>query len=282
MDHVDGAAAPARAADPPSAFARRAAQALADAHETWRLRRLWLTLGLLDIRLRYRGSLLGPFWLTLSTAVMVGGLGLVYSALLKVEISSYLPFLALSLVLWGFISSVVGEACTTFTQAEGVIRSLRLPYVLHACRTVWRNWLMFLHNVVVIVAVFAIFGVWPGAGALLAIPGLVLWTVVGIAACLLLGPICARFRDIPPIIGSIMQIAFFMTPVMWKPELLHPGGWWLILNPFYPLMEVVRGPLLGQLPSLGVTLAAIGYAVALVLVALALFVRARGRIAFWI
>src|ERR1700712_2202704 len=106
--------------------------ALVDARDAAALWRLAFTLGWFDIRLRYRGSVLGPFWLTLSTAVMVVALGILYSTLFKMQLHDYLPFLALSLVLWGFLGTLVGDACVCFTQAEGMIRSMRMPYSMYA------------------------------------------------------------------------------------------------------------------------------------------------------
>ena len=263
-----------------SARQRLALLDLTDAMRQWRLA---ATLGWLDIRLRYRGSMLGPFWLTLSTAVMVAALGVLYSTLFKMELHDYLPFLALSLVLWGFLSTLVSDACTCFQQAEGMIRSMRMPFHLHAFRVVVRNVLVLAHNVVVIVAVFVIFGVWPGWTALLAVPGFALWLVDGLAICLFLGSVCARFRDIPPIVGSVMQIAFFVSPIIWKPELLTgTAATTLWLNQFYTLLEVVRGPLLGQAPHSTIWVSAVGYSLALLAVSWMLFTRARSRLAFWI
>lgn len=256
--------------------------AISDIVEGARLWPLALSLGWLDIRLRYRGSILGPFWLTLSTAVMVGALGVLYSALFHIDVHDYLPFLALSQVLWFFLSSLVGEACNCFTSAEGMIRAVRMPLFLHALRTLVRNVLVLAHNVVVIVAVDVYFEVWPGWHALLALPGMLLWAVDGLAFCLLLGAICARFRDIGPIVGSVMQIAFFLTPVIWQPEQLGPQQWMLPFNPFFAMLEIVRAPLLGQEPTAVVWLAAVLYSLALAGVTWLLFVRARGRVAFWI
>ena len=101
--------------------------AMEDVRDGLRLWPLAWTLGWLDIRLRYRGSMLGPFWLTLSTGIMVGALGYLYSVLFSMELQDYLPFLALSQVLWGFLAATVSEACATFTEAEAVIRSVRMP-----------------------------------------------------------------------------------------------------------------------------------------------------------
>ena len=261
--------------------AARQAHATDDLRVGTRMWRLAFLLGWLDIRLRYRGSVLGPFWLTLSTAVMVAALGLLYSTLFKIELRSYLPYLTLSLVLWNYLAAVVGDACVGFTQADGIIQAVRIPFTLFATRVAVRNVLILLHNIVVAVAVFAIFRIWPGADALVALPGLVLWLLDSFAATLLLGTFCARFRDIPPIVASVMQIAFFISPIIWKPELVK-DGWWLPLNPFYTLLEVVRAPLLGEVPGDYVWLSAVGYSIAFCALAWLVFARLRGRLAFWV
>jgi lipopolysaccharide transport system permease protein len=247
-----------------------------------RLWRLALALGWLDVRLRYRGSILGPFWLTISTGVMVAALGFLYAKLFGMDLKSYLPFLALSQVLWGFLASIVSEACTTFTEGEGVIRSVRMPFFVFSIRILIRNLITLAHNIVVIVVVFAIFWMWPGWEAVLALPGVALWMVDALALTLLLGAFCARFRDIQPIVNSVMQIAFFVTPVIWKPEQLGAGAAKLFLNPFFDLLQIVRAPLLGEPTGLRVWAGALAYSAVLCVLSWAFFVRARGRITFWI
>lgn len=246
----------------------------------WRL--AWM-LGWLDIRLRYRGSVLGPFWLTLSTAVMVAALGVLYSTLFKMELQDYLPYLALSLVLWAFLSGLITEACACFQAAEGMIRSVRMPFTLYAFRVIVRNVLVLAHNVLVIVAVYAWFNAWPGVTVLLALPGLLLWVVDGVACCLLLGAVCARFRDIPPIVGSVLQIAFFVSPIIWKPELLSgSGAAWLPFNPFYVLLDIVRAPLLGSVPHWTTWASALAFSLLLIGAAWLMFARVRSRLSFWV
>ena len=252
-----------------------------DVKDGAKLWRLGLMLGWLDIKLKYRGSLLGPFWLTISTGVMVAAMGGLYGALFHMDLKTYLPFLALSLVTWNAISGHVSDACTTFVQSESLIRSLRMPFFVHALRAVVRTAISFLHNLPVILAVFAIFSVWPGLIGLQAIPGLLLWSVDAFAVCLLLGAFCARFRDIPPIVGSIMQIAFFVTPVVWRPDQLGERGWWLPLNPFDAILEIVRGPLLGHAASFEIWLIALGDSLALIAVSWLFFARVRARLAYW-
>jgi lipopolysaccharide transport system permease protein len=263
--------------------ASRHGRALLDLREAVSLWRLCWTLAWLDIKLRYRGSMLGPFWLTLSTAIMVAAMGGIYAGLFKMNVRDYLPFLVLSLVLWNFLGALVGEACLGYTASEGMIRSVRMPFTLYAARIVLRNVLVLGHNVLVVAAVFAIFDHWPGASGLLALPGFALWLFDAFALSVLLGALCARFRDIPPIVGSVMQMAFFVTPVIWKPELVGPGRQWLLpFNPFFSILDLVRAPLLGALPSGMAVLSALLYSFALGLASWFLFARARGRIAFWV
>jgi lipopolysaccharide transport system permease protein len=258
-------------------------KALSDLREARALWRLCWTLSWLDIKLRYRGSMLGPFWLTLSTAVMAGAMGSIYAGLFHVDLHAYLPFLVLSLVLWGFLGGVVGDGSVAFTSSEGMIRSVRMPFTLYAVRIVIRNVLILAHNLVVVIAVMAIFDTWPGLPVLLALPGFVLWLLDACALTILLGALCARFRDIPPIVASILQIAFFITPVIWKPELIHAQRQWVLpLNPFFSLLEMVRGPMLGTVPSMAETVSALLYSALLCILTWIMFVHVRRRIAFWV
>jgi lipopolysaccharide transport system permease protein len=256
--------------------------ALRDVADGLRLWRLAVTLGWLDIKLRYRGSMLGPLWLTLSTAVMVSALGVLYAALFHINVREYLPFLALSQVLWGFLSTVIADGCTCFTASEPLILSMRMPLSVHAARVLVRNLLVLAHNVIVIVGVYLWFSIWPGATLTLAVPGVLLWMVDAFAVALLLGAVGARFRDIPPIVASIVQIAFFITPIIWKPQQLGVRAWVLPYNPFFALIDVVRAPMLGELPSAMTWVMALVYSLVLLGIAWWIFTRARGRVPFWL
>ncbi len=280
--HPDG-----RAREPvldlfPETAAGRLRHAGGDLRGSLRLWRLCWTLGWLDVKLRYRGSVLGPFWLTASIFFIVSSMGAIYAYLFRMNLHDYLPFLSLSLVLWGFISGIINDSTGCFTQSEGMIRAIRMPFTVYAARVVIRNLLVLLHNVVVILVVFTLFRVWPGPAMLQIVPGLALWLLDGVAACILFGALGARFRDIAPIIGSILQIVFFVTPIIWKPDLMRHGQRFLVLNPFYDLLEIVRRPLLGGALTPEVIWAAIGFSAVLCGMTALLFTRVRARLAYWV
>lgn len=257
----------------------RALHDLAFGLSRWRLA---AALARLDIRNRYRGSVLGPFWMTVSTAVMVAGIGLIYSTLFKMPLRDYLPWLAVSLLVWNTISQTVADSCQSFLSAEGIIRQVRLPYTVHVLRFVIRNALIAAHSLPLIAVVLVGTGTIPGSEVILVIPGLLLLAVNACAIGLFLGMVCARFRDIPQIVTNLMQLAFFLSPVLWKPALLGDAARWLPLNPFFAVMETVRGPLVeGGGPPL-IWAAALAYTALACGAAFLFFVRFRGRIAFWV
>ncbi len=263
-------------------FGARNLMAVQDIIRGLALWRLALTLSWLDIRLRYRGSVLGPLWLTLSTAVMVAALGFLYAYLFHIAIANYLPFLALSLTLWGFLATIISDGCTAFTASEGMIRSMRIPFSLYIFQLLARNVLILAHNVIVIVVVFLAFRVPVTPAVFAAIPAFLLWLIDGAAVALVLGALCARFRDIPPIVASAVQIAFYVSGVMYRPEMLGHRGFFLLYDPFFTVLQVLRAPLLGFIPDTSIYVSALGFSAVLCGLSWLVFLRVRHRIAFWV
>ncbi|HZU89801.1 MAG TPA: ABC transporter permease [Stellaceae bacterium] len=285
IGYEDIAAAPAATAPAfrPARRQTRLAQALNDLAQGAARWWIWSNMAWEDIRLRYRGSILGPFWLTLSMAVMIATLGIVYSTIFKAKIHAYLPFLTLGLILWTFASTVVGEGCNCFISAEPIIRQVRMPFTTHVLRVLARNLIVLGHNAVVYLAVALWFTVPLDARALLALPGLLIEIANGVWMCLLLGMLSARFRDIVPIVASAIQIVFFTTPILWFPDLLNGHYRWIVdFNPVYAMIEIVRAPLLGQPVSAGLWALALAVTLLGWALALAAFARFRARIPFWV
>ena len=243
---------------------------------------VWPMLGWQEIRQRYRRSVLGPFWLTISIGVLIGGMGPLYSKLLGQDVGTYFPHLAVSLVVWMLLASLINETCTSFTSAEGFIKEARLPLTIHVLRVVWRNLIVFFHHCLILLLVFLVYRPPLGWGLLLLPFAILAIGVNGVWLGLLLGMLCARFRDIPLIVQSVVQVMFFLTPVLWQPSALGRHAWAADWNPLNHLLQIVRVPLLtGAVPSLS-------WAVVMVMtvagfsVVTPIFARYRARIAYWV
>ena len=198
-----------------------------------------------DISSRYRGSILGPFWITLSMGLLVMGMGLVYSRLFGLTLHDYLPYVALGIVFFATITGTITEGCDTFVQAAGMLSQTSLPMFTFVWRTIFRNLINLAHHLVIVVAVLVYFGFWRTANVPVALLGLALLVINASWGSMLAAIASARFRDIPQIVQSVMQFAMFMTPVFWKSDKFGENHIFLELNPFYHTLQAVRAPLLG-------------------------------------
>ena len=213
---------------------------------------------------------------------MVIALGALYAKLFNQAIDDFLPFFCVGLLVWNLIASYLTEAGTLFTGSESYIKQIRLPFSVYVYRASWAKLIIFAHNFIIYFGVLIYFKIWPGAVSLLAVPGLMLIVLNGTAASLTIGIVSARFRDIPQLIASIVQIVFFLTPIFWKPDSLRGHAYIAEFNPFFHLLEIVRAPLLGNLPSAASYLAVLLLTLMNVAISGAFFSRFRSRIAYWI
>lgn len=246
--------------------------------------RLSLFLAKADIRQRYRRSSLGPFWITISTGVMIACIGLIFGKLFKSPMDEFFPFLASGLIIWAFVSQCISESTTVFVVAEPVIKQLPLPLSLHVLRMVLRNFFIFLHNIIIIPIVLLFVHRVVNWNILFLFPGIILLLVNLVWISLILGIVCARYRDMSQIVASVLQVFFYVTPIIWLPSLLPARSSVMLIdpNPLYHLIELVRAPLMGDAPSLltwffSALLAASGW-----FLTIAVFNKYRGRIAYWL
>ncbi len=212
--------------------------------------RMWGRLGWQEIKRRYRRTVIGPFWTTLSLGVFMIALGVVWANLWHQDPKVYLPFLCTGLLAWNMVAAIISEGCMTFVSGESLIKQLRFPYSVLACALAWRNVIVFLHNLAIFVAVALYAGLRPTWATLLAIPGLFLVWFNGVWMSTMLGILCTRYRDVQQVVISILQISMFVTPIFFTPEQLGARmKYFAQANPLFHYVNIVRSPLLGTVPS---------------------------------
>lgn len=231
---------------------------------------------------RYKRSVLGPFWLTLGTAIGVGGLGLLWSELLKVDRSSFIPSLTAGLIIWQFLAGCMTDSSTLFIKQASVIRNLQLPYFIHPIQLLMRHAINFAHNMLVFLAVVLLLNVPVNWNILWLVPGLVLVSANLLWIILLFGMLGARFRDFEYAVSSLVPLLFFISPVLYRPGYLPLAGQWIWMNPFSHFIELIRTPLLGSAPPDYVILTTALLAVAGWSITFMLFNARRNRIAYWV
>lgn len=245
---------------------------------------LWLMLSYHDIKIRYRRSILGPFWLTISMAITVYSMGFLYAHLFHSEIRQYYPFLVAGMLVWSLIATTLSELTDTFIAADG-IRQIKLPYSVYIHRAVSRNVIIFFHNLLVMVPIFIIFhdSIKLNSNTLFLVPGLIITYINAFIYGLILAMIGARYRDVSQIIKSLIQVIFFVTPIMWNPAILPDKYQYFVkLNPFFSFIEMLRAPLLGMQPTLLNWVMTLSFTIVGVLILSEFFSRYRSRIIYWV
>ena len=243
---------------------------------------LWSFLAWHDIKIRYRRSKIGPFWITLSMAIFCGALGVVYSQLFKTEVSELLPFLSIGFVTWSFIASCLGEMPSLFVENAAYIKDMRINLLTIHLRAITRSVIILGHNLLIVLGVYVYFSIWPGWPGLLVLPGFLLVLLNLVAIGIALSVVGARFRDIAQITQNVLQVGFFVTPIFWFPRLLPEGSWVIAINPIAHFIDLVRSPLLGHFPQLVSWGGAISTLLMSTIIAVLMYRRKSGRIAFWV
>ena len=273
---------PVKVATPPSITKLKLAGAWGDLSESLRKPYLWRGLAWFDVKQRFRRSVLGPLWITLSMAALIAGMGPLYGAIFDLDLKSYLPFLALGVIVWGFMSSAMTESCNAFITGARVIRQTRLPLSSFVLRTIWRNLIVLAFNSVLIVAVVAYAGVPSLMRVLGSVLGLALLTIAMIGMGFLISVFCTRYRDMQQLVVSMLQILMFLTPVFWRADQLPRRSLIIEWNPAYYFLEAIRAPLLGNDVSLHTMAVAAGLAGCFLLTGLMFFAQYRLRIVYWL
>ncbi|WP_446026529.1 galactan export ABC transporter permease subunit Wzm/RfbD [Corynebacterium sanguinis] len=239
--------------EPPASKSTTLSMAFRDLVSGWRQNELWLQLGWQDIKQRYRRSTLGPLWITIATGVMALALGLLYSMLFQISVREFLPHVTVGFIIWGFIAGCIKDGSDIFIENEGLIKQLPSALSVHVYRLVWRQLLFLAHNMVIWVLLVVVFRIPLSWNTLLAIPALALLVINGVWVTMLFGIIATRFRDVAPLLESMVQLLFYVTPIVWTTQTLKDQGGEVAqrariaeLNPLYHYLEIVRAPLIGK------------------------------------
>jgi len=244
-------------------------------HVTWRA----LAAG--DIRSKYRRTMLGPWWITATNAFTALIMGMVAGRFLGADMKTYLPNFMISMTIWNFISSSLSESCFTMINAGGMIKAVNMPILIHIMRMVHRNLIIFLHNIAIIPLIWLVYPWHIGIQSLLAPLGLLIVYVATVSGSMVVSMICVRYRDVPPVMTSVLQLLFFVSPIIWVPENIKGGELFVALNPVAYLLAVTRDPIMGSSPHwmswigallfTAVAAAAMGY----------IYTRYRSRVVYW-
>jgi ABC-type polysaccharide/polyol phosphate export permease len=255
----------------------------------WRCRYFWASLVKMDLRTRYRRSVLGMGWSLLHPIAMTAILCLVFAHLMNPDggVAAYAPFLMAGLATWNFLSSSATQGCACFFQGEPYIRQHPAPLAIYPLRTVLGALIHFCMALVVVVALVQFISptglnvdvLWCLLPSVL-ILFLFTWSLATLA-----GFANVYFQDTQHLCEVGFQILMYTSPVIYYPRILKERGleWLLAYNPFAAMLELIRAPLVdGKLPSEHAYLFALGTVVVVASAAVVTLARCQRRLVFYL
>lgn len=203
----------------------------------------WL-LAVLSIKHRYERSLLGPFWITFSQAVYIVVIAFVFGTIFKADTESFVPFVTAGLLIIGWISTTLQEASTVLIDRAHKIRDGDRYILAHIAELVFQNLLILFHHLVILAAVILFFRT-PVTilDLILALLGMLVISVNLLGLGFFISLFALRYRDVGPLVKSILKMLFIVSPVMWEPEFLGDRQHFVDYNPIHHWINLVREPL---------------------------------------
>lgn len=204
-----------------------------------------------DTRARYKNSILGPLWLTLANLIGVLGLSIVWAALLRENAQTFIPSLAIGLIIWQLVAGIVAEAPSVFIRHANIIKNVTVPPWFFVFRMFSRHLINFLHNMIIVIGIIWYFDIPLHIGMLMMLPGTILVLVNLLWIAYALSMAGARFRDFEHIINLSLPFLFFISPVIFRPDHFPINPDFIWLNPLTYFIEIIRMPFLGNTPDPG-------------------------------
>lgn len=237
------------------------------------------------VKLRYKRSILGPVWITITTAISIVFISYLYTGFIETDFRHYLLNLALGWVIWHFIADSVLQGAQTFQQGAGVLRGTHIEKFFLVLKTVLTNLIIFAHNLLIVAVALIAVGPAVSGVTLLVFPAFILIVLSALAAATLFGLLCSRYRDLYPTLQAIMRVLFFVTPILWSPQFISadsPRRLFVDVNPLAHYVEIWRSPLMGNSPTATSWLVVGGCTLLLLSLAFIAFARYRRQIVFWV
>lgn len=244
--------------------------------------RVALILGRNDVRNRYNRSKLGVFWASLSILIFVAAIGPIYARLMNVDSTTYMLHLLLGFIAWNYLSGIIMECGREYINASNYIVSFQLTYFTLLLRVVLRNLVVVGYQMLVFLILALVLNHSLSVQWLFAPLALLAVTLNALWLGLLMSVFATRFRDISELMNNLFRLVFFITPIIWMPDLSPELTMVADLNPFFHFIEIFRAPLVsGEINlrswAIVLLLAVIGW-----LVAFMVFAKYRKRLAFWV
>ena len=206
--------------------------------------RIWLHLGWRDLRIRYAATKIGPWWSAANLFATIMGSSLAVGLLSGKGALTQAPRLAVGLSIWTLISASLIEATSLYEDDKSLLLNTTITEKSLIYRLIWRNFIIFAHNALVVILVFVISGNYSPFEIIYLVPIALLTSVALLYPIVLFAQSVYWMSDLRAVLPPFIQFCFFLTPVLWEPATSGPGKLLLELNPAAWFLHFSQGIIL--------------------------------------
>ncbi len=220
-----------------------------DLRELWAYRELLLIFAWRDLKVRYRQTLFGALWVMGQPLVSMLIFTLLFGRVARLSVTTAVPypvFVLAGLLIWNFVAGAISHVGNSLLGASYLISKAYFPRLVVPLSNIVTNLVDFGVAALLLVPVMLWYRVIPGPEILLAPLVVLLATLFALGVGLWIAALNIEYRDIRIVIPWVLQIAMYVTPVVYPLSAL-PERYRLVatLNPMSGIVESFRATLFG-------------------------------------
>lgn len=224
---------------------------LETARDIFRFRDLVTALVVRELKMRYRGSVLGFVWSFLNPLLLMLVYALIFSFFSRHEIKNYTVFVLTGLLPWLWFSLGLSHSVGSIVSGGPLIKKIVFPVEVLPLVAVLSNMANYILSLPILFLFYLVGGVTLTAWALFFPVLVVLQFVFMTGLSLILASINVYLKDVEQVLGNVLTLTFFLTPILY-PASLIPDRFRVLfyVNPLAPLFEAYRNVLFeGKAPA---------------------------------
>lgn len=259
--------------------------AFQDLISAFKMNELSLSLAWTEVRLKYIRTKIGPFWETISLAILLFTLALLWSKLWKIEVNEYLPHLISGMIIWRYISLIISDGCLVFTRHDYIFRSVPMPFSTLVIKHIYAGIFLFLHHLPIIILFNLFLKIdFITTNLFYLFYSIPIFLITSYSTIMILAITSTRFRDVHSLTSSFVSVLVFFTPIFWTIDQMGEVGRKYFVNPniIYHYIEILRQPLIGHSPNFFSLVFTFIFTILIFILSMFLLNKYKRRIIFWI
>lgn len=237
-----------------------------------------------DLKVRYRRSAFGFLWTMLQPLLMMLVFTMVFASIFGSDRPGYWIYALAGILFWNFFSQSIVASMNSLRGNAQLLQKLPVPKIVFPLATVISGVINLALALIPLFVILLLTGHRPGWAILFLPAAILLAALFTLGAGLLLSPLAVFFSDVVELIGVLLTLLMYLTPVIYPYEIVPEKVRWIVrFNPLRSILEIFRDPIyLQKIPPMGHIAVSAGIAILALAIGIWAFRKSSDRIPFYV